>query len=119
MKFWLAIFIIGIIVTVLFYPPVNKERICYESAQSSMNDIAASVISRGLSQEEQCGKTTDALWTLESCMQEATKSSMVANYANGTIQQLVSIIRPYAKSLWTQKVEHNQECVNSSYYQIP
>ncbi len=118
MKIWFALFLVGAILVILFYPDVNRERLCYTASQDAINDIAANVLNQRLTKDMECSQSTEVLSNLESCMQEATKSSTVALYANDTVQRLVAIIRPYAKNLWTMKAEHNAACADFSSDQL-
>lgn len=119
MKYWFATFLLGVIFLILFSPLVNTERLCYESSKTVMDQISANVFNQRFSKDMECSQSTDELFNLESCIQNATKSSTVAMYANDTIQRMVAIIRPYSSNVWTLKAEHNQMCANSSSYQLP
>lgn len=119
MKYFFALALILAFVVFIFYPPVNDERKCYDTSRVRLEQIATNVFNQRISRDKECGQTMDVLYDLELCMQEATKSSTIAIYANDTIQRLVTLIRPYAKSLWTMKEEHNQSCENYSWYMLP
>jgi hypothetical protein len=119
MKFWIILLLLCSALFVLFYPVVNKERICYETSQKLLDDIATNVLNQRLSRSMECEQSTNALFDLESCIQDATKSGSIAAYTSEPIQRLVSIIRPYNKNLWTLKKEHNLDCTESSTYQLP
>ena len=119
MKFWVGVLVIIALIFYFFFPLVNRERQCYVISQESLDQISSNVLNQKLTSDMECSQTTDTLFTLESCMQDATASSIVAQYANGTIQNIVAIIRPYAKNLWTLKEEHNAACATSGIYQLP
>jgi hypothetical protein len=119
MKFWIIVVLVCAIIFVLCFPLVNKERLCYEASQTSLDDINYDVVARGIQESTQCERSADVLYTLETCIQDATKSSAVALYANDTIQRIVAIIRPYAPNVWTLKAQHNEDCEEFSRYQLP
>jgi hypothetical protein len=119
MKFWLIVILIGVAASLLFFPPVNKERVCYEASKATLAAIDYDVLARGIVKSTQCERSADALYTLESCIQDATKSSTVASYSNDAIQRFVAILRPYEQNLWTLKAEHNETCAEYSRYQLP
>jgi hypothetical protein len=119
MKFWFIVILICVAAFILCFPLVNKERLCYEASQTNLDNINSDVIARGIPETTQCERSTDALYTLETCIQDATKSSTVALYANDAIRRIVAIIRPYEKNVWTLKAEHNETCADFSKYQLP
>lgn len=107
------------ILFVLFFPLVNKERLCYEASKTSLDEITDDIIARGISKFTQCERSADALYTLETCIRDATKSSSVALHANYTIQRIVAIIRMSDNNVWTLKAEHNEECSDYRSSQLP
>ncbi len=119
MKFWIIVLVILGAVFYILYPLVNRERQCYMISQADLSRIASNVLNMRISKETSCSESTDTLFTLEGCMQDATKSSMVAPYVNDTIQRIIAITRPYEKNLWTLKADHNLECAQSESYQLP
>lgn len=119
MRFFLIILLLSVIAFLLFFSPVNKERACYATSKVKLSDIDYDILSRGISKSMQCERSVDVLYTLESCIQDATKSSMVAGYANDMILRIVAILRPYEHSLWTIKADHNDTCAEYSRYQLP
>lgn len=119
MKFWFIAILIFVVAFIVYFPLVNKERLCYEASQTTLDDINSDVIARGIPKSTQCERSTDALYALETCIRDATKSSTVALYANDTIQRIVAIIRPYGNNVWTLKAEHNETCAEFSRYQFP
>ena len=119
MKFWIIVILIGVAAFLLFFPPVNKERVCYEVSNAALSAIDYDIVSRGIPKSIQCERSADTLYTLESCIQDATKSSTVAVYANDVILRIVAVLRPYEHSLWTLKAEHNETCIEYSRYQLP
>lgn len=119
MKFWFIVILICVAAFILCFPLVNKERLCYEASQTNLDNINSDVIARGIPKSTQCERSTDALFTLETCIQGATKSSTVALYANDTIQRIVAIVRLSGNNVWTLKAEHNEACAEFSRYQLP
>lgn len=119
MKFFVILILLCIVLFFLFFPLVDRERQCYESSQANLDRISSNILNQRITKDMECSQRMDTLFNLESCMQDATKSSIVAQYANNTIQQLLAIIRPYGKNLWTLKAEHNQSCADYSWYQLP
>lgn len=119
MKFWFIVILVCVTIFVLCFPLVNKERLCYEASQTSLNDINYDMLARGIPKSTQCERSADTLYTLETCIQNATKSSAVAVYANDTIQRAVAFFRPYEKNVWTLKAEHNETCAGFNNYQLP
>jgi hypothetical protein len=119
MKFFFSLIILSVILFVLFFPLVNTERQCYEISQTYVDIISTNIFNQRITKDTECSQRMDVLYNLELCIQDATKSSMVAMYSNNMIQRIVSIIRPYAKNLWTLKEEHNQACENFSWYKLP
>lgn len=119
MKFLVILIgIIGIILY-LFFPAVNSERLCYEASQRQLDQISINILNQRSSKDAQCSQSVDVLFSLETCIQEATKSSSLAQYTNDTILRLVAIIRPYGKNLWNLKEEHNTTCSEFSWYLVP
>ena len=119
MKFWFIVILVCTILFVLFFPLVNKERLCYEAGKSSLDEITDDIIARGISKFTQCERSADALYTLEVCIRDATKSSAVATHANDMIQRIVATVRLSSTNLWTLKAEHNEECTDFSESQLP
>lgn len=119
MKFWLAVIAIVAIICYFYFPIINTERMCYETSQKLTDQISSTVLNYSLSLNDKCSRMTNVLTDLESCVHSATASSTVAQYTNGTIQNVVAIIRPYANNLWTLKANHNQECTNFENDQLP
>lgn len=119
MRFWIIVLLVCITFFVLFFPLVNKERLCYEASKTSLDEITDDVIARGITKFTQCERSADALYTLETCIRDATKSSMIAAYANDTIQRIVGTVRLSSNNLWTLKAEHNEECSDYRSSQLP
>lgn len=119
MKYILALFLVFAFIVVVFYTPVNEERKCYNTSSIRFDQISVNVFNQRLTVDKECSESMDVLYDLELCLQDATKSSTIALYANDMIQRIEGIIRPYAKNLWTLKVDHNRKCENYSWYQLP
>lgn len=119
MKFWIIILLVSGIFVYLFYPPVNKERLCYEASHAGLDTITTDIIARGITKFTQCERSADVLYTLETCIRDATKSSAVASRSNNTVQRIVAIIRQSGGNLWTLKAAHNEECSDFSSSQLP
>jgi hypothetical protein len=103
----------------LFFPPANKERLCYEASQTNLEEINYDMLARGIPESTQCERSADALYTLETCIQDATKSSATASYANDFIQRIITVVRPYSQDIWQLKADHNKTCAEFSRYQLP
>jgi uncharacterized membrane protein len=103
----------------LFFPPVNKERLCYEASQTSLEGINYDTLARGITASTQCERSADALYTLEACIQDATKSSAAATGANNVIQWMITVVRPYSQNIWQLKADHNETCAKFNRYQLP
>lgn len=119
MKFLILVLLVFGIFFYFFYPPVNKERLCYEASKASLDTITTDIIARGITKFTQCERSADALYTLETCIRDATKSSTVAVRANNMIQRIVAIIRQSSNNLWTLKADHNKDCSDFSSSQLP
>jgi hypothetical protein len=119
MRFWILILLLCGILFYLFFPPVNKERLCYEASKTSLDEITDDVIVRGISLSTQCDRRADALYTLETCIRDATKSSAIAPRANDMIQRVVATVRLSGANLWMLKADHNEECADFSGSQLP
>jgi len=119
MKFWFIVILVCVTVFVIFFPLVNKERQCYETSQMILDQISANILNQRSSKDTQCSQRADALFDLEACVREATKSSTIATYANDTIQRIVAIVRLSSNNVWTLKAQHNEECAEFSRYQLP
>lgn len=119
MRFWIIILLVCIILFVLFFPVVNKERLCYEANKTTLDTITDDVIAKGIPKFTQCERSADALYTLETCIRDATKSSDVASRANNVIQRIVATVRMSGTNLWTLKAEHNDECALFTETQLP
>ena len=119
MKLLIIVLLMCVILLYLFFPPVNKERLCYETSQSSLNLINEYVISRDIQLSDQCDRTAGALYALEACIKDATKSSVVASSANDMIQQIVASVRMSDDNLWTLKADHNEKCIDFNDTQLP
>lgn len=118
MKYFIVVLIILAVFVIVLYPLVNNERVCYETSNARLDQISGNVLNLRITKDIECSQSTDVLDNLETCMQDATASSVVAIYANDMIQRIVAIIRPYEKNLWTLKAEHNQSCAGFSWYQL-
>ncbi|MCX6791566.1 MAG: hypothetical protein NT149_00825 [Candidatus Gottesmanbacteria bacterium] len=119
MKFWFIVILICVAVFILCFPLVNKERLCYEASQTSLDTITDDIIARGIPLSTQCERSADALYTLETCIRDATKSSAIASRANSMIQRIVATVRLSGTNLWMLKAEHNEECTDFSSSQLP
>ncbi len=119
MRFWIIILLAFGIFFYLFYPLVNKERLCYEASKASLDTIKTDIISRGITKFTQCERKADALYTLETCIRDATTSSTIAGRANDTVQRIVATVRLSGDNLWTLKEAHNKECSDFSSDQLP
>lgn len=111
---------IGILVAAfyLFYPPVSREKLCYEKTQKSYDDIGFKSGSRGWGQKEICENRWDVLSDLQDCVTQATAASQIARYTNSFIEGTVSFIRPFSKEFFTLRAEHNEECSQYPNYQL-
>lgn len=118
MKFWLGVIAIVAIICYFYFPIINTERMCYETAQKLSDQISSNVLNQLMTKDTQCSRMTDVLFDLDSCIHAATASSTVAQYTNGTIQNIVAIIRPYAENIWQLKADHNVAC-SSEADQLP
>jgi hypothetical protein len=119
MKFWILVLLLCGMLFYLFYPPVNKERLCYEASQTSLNEITDDIIAKGIPLSTQCDRSADVLYTLESCIRDATASSVIASRANDTIQRIVASVRMSNNTVWMLKADHNQKCADFSSSQLP
>lgn len=117
---YLAIAIFLAVAVIVLYPTVQKEKVCFDNAQSTINDIQYNIVARGFGPEEVCSRRSVALMDLDDCIHAATGSSKLAKYktVNNIIEDAVYFIRPLTKSLTTLKTEHNEDCVNFSTYQL-
>lgn len=118
MKIFVAILVLLALAVYFLYPPVNSERICYETAQQSNDTLQVNVISRGLSKQAACEQQMDIVSSLESCIQTATASATVSQFSGDLIPRLLVIIRPYSKNIFTQKTDHNNDCADYSWTQL-
>lgn len=118
MKYIVGIIVLIIIAVVMVYPLVNSERLCYEKAQQLTDSIQVDVISRGITKQSVCEKRMDVLDSLESCVQAATASGTIADFAGDLIPRLVSVVRPYSNNVFTQKAAHNSECADFSWTRL-
>jgi hypothetical protein len=119
MKSWIITFIVLGVVLYMFFPLVNRQRQCYINSDADLSQIASNLENLRISRDASCSQTTESLFTLENCLSDATKSSMIASYTNGTIRGVVALIRPFGSDLWMLKADHNKECDSSSKYQLP
>jgi len=119
MKVVIFILLACVMLFYLFFPPVNKERLCYEASQTSFNQINDDILSRSIPLSTQCDRSADTLSTLEACIKDATKSSIVATSSNDMIQQIVASVRMSDTNLWTLKADHNEKCIDFSDTQLP
>lgn len=122
MKYWIPIFLVLLVFGILFYlffPSVNKERICYETGQAGLDTISTDILARGISLSTQCERSADVLYALEGCIREATKSSTIADLANDTILRIVATVRLSRANLWMIKAAHNEKCADFSSAQLP
>jgi hypothetical protein len=119
MKFWILVLLLCGILFYLFYPPVNNERLCYEASQASLDTITTDIISRGITKFTECEQSADVLYALESCIRDATQSSIVAPHVNDIIQQIVAVVRLSGTNIWMLKADHNKECADFSSSQLP
>lgn len=117
--------LVGIIILILIglfiflFPIVNTERMCYVNGDQRISDIRSNALWRGWDQRMVCESRMDAIFNLESCVQNATKSSTIAPYAATLIQKLVFIIRPSTTGISALKSDHNKECVNFDWSLLP
>jgi hypothetical protein len=118
MKSWIPFFIVCAIIVYIFYPFISRQRQCYVNSDDDLSRISSNVDNLRISKDTSCSQTTESLFNLETCISDATKSSMVAQYTNDMITGIVQLIRPFGKNLWTLKTEHNQSCNSSSKYQL-
>lgn len=112
MKFWIGLLAICAIILYLYYPIINKERQCYQTVDLLTDQLATNVLNNRVASGDQCTQSTQILFDLENCIQEATSSSTLATYTNGTIQTVVDLSRPYSENLWRLKVDHNAACTS-------
>ncbi len=119
MKFWILVLLVIGILFYLFFPPVNTQRVCYQTNDSSLDAINSDIFARGISLSMQCERSADALYTLESCLRNATKSGTLAAQANDMITRIVAVVRYSRPNLWTLKATHNEKCVDFSDSQLP
>ena len=119
MKFIIFVLLACVMLFYLFFPPVNSERLCYEASQTSLNQITDDIIAKSISLSTQCDRSADTLSTLEACIKDATKSSIVASSANDIILQVVASIRMSDNNLGTLKADHNEKCIDFTGSQLP
>jgi hypothetical protein len=93
---------------------IQKEKVCYDTADSAINTINFNAPMGGLGTQDLCDQKTRVLLDLGDCITAATSSSKIAAYTNAIITGAVAMVRPLQKDLRTLKAEHNQEC--SAYY---
>jgi hypothetical protein len=119
MKFWIIILLTCGIFFYFFVPPVNKERQCYAMSQRDLDQISVNLLDKRLSKETLCSARSDVLFNLETCIRDATKSGSIALYANDTVQSVVAMVRQSRITVWTLKVQHNEECAEFRGYLLP
>jgi hypothetical protein len=119
MKFFIIVLLLCGIFFYLFFSPVNKERVCYETSQKSLDSITSDIIDKRIPLSTQCGRSADTLYTLETCIREATKSSAIAVKANDMILRIVATVRMSGGNLWTLKADHNEQCASFTQSQLP
>lgn len=118
MKVVLALGIMSILFGVFFWPFVSKEKRCYETAQAGVNDIGYFSTSRSWDQKEVCMRRTDVLVNLEECLRVSTASSTLMKYTHVVVATALTVVRPYTKGIFTQKEEHNADCMDYVKYQL-
>src|SRR4030042_5773644 len=91
MKFWIIILLVCGIFFYFFFPSVNKERQCYAMSQRNVDQISANLLDKRSSKETLCSQRADALFNLETCIRDATKSSPITLYANDRVQRMVAM----------------------------
>jgi len=119
MKLLILVLLLSGILFYLFFPLVNKERLCYEASKTNLDAITTDIIVRSIPLSTQCERSADALYTLEACILDATKSSAVATRANDMILRIVASVRMSDNNLWTLKADHNEKCMDFSSSQLP
>jgi hypothetical protein len=112
MKLFIGIIFIVIVFGIYFWPFVSREKRCYDTAQTSVNDIGYYAAARGWDLKEVCTRRTNILESLEGCLQTATASSSFMKYSHTLVQMTLGFIQPYTKRLDIQKEEHASECVD-------
>ena len=119
MKIFIAVLVICILAFIALFPMVNTERVCYETSQQNMNVINENVPMRGWTKQSVCERSMDELFSLETCIQDATKSSFIADYVKDIIPRIVLIVRPYSNGVFTQKAAHNAQCAEFDWTLLP
>lgn len=119
MRFWIIFLLVCGIFLYFFYPPVNTQRICYQTNDSNLDAITSDIFARSISLSTQCERSADALYALEACIRDATKSGTLAARANDMITRIVAVVRYSRPNLWTLKAAHNEKCVDFSDSQLP
>lgn len=119
MKLLFALLLLFVLVFIALFPMVNMERTCYEISQKNIDTINVNVLTQSWSKQMVCEHRMDELSNLESCIQDATKSSYLADYTKDLIPRIVAIIRPYSNNVFTQKADHDMQCTDFRWTLLP